>query len=89
MGGSAMTFTDASGEVARIGLAGKQLTVVSQTGDNWTMPYNGGRVRAILDGPILEVCTDDGLGAIHLGAEIGGVAIACTAGELVAAELAR
>ncbi|MFC0678536.1 glycoside hydrolase family 32 protein [Lysobacter korlensis] len=79
--GSRLSFSADDAEVASIGSVGDAL-VLRRTGESdWSMPYTGGAVRVLLDGPVLEIATTDGL----LGGPVAQpTAIESTGGELSA-----
>jgi beta-fructofuranosidase len=63
----------ADGEVVADIWVGEGRLVLSRGGDSWEMPYTGGDVRVVVDGPIVEASTPDGLIACPIDAATGGV----------------
>ncbi|MFC4783982.1 glycoside hydrolase family 32 protein [Nocardioides sp. MAHUQ-72] len=64
--GDQLALGSGSGKTARISV-GDGLVALERPGlETWTMPWSGGPVRVLVDGPVLEICTTDGV----LGAAI-------------------
>lgn len=74
--GSAVVLSAHDGEVARIVVERTRLVLERQGEPAWSMPYTGGPIRLILDGPALEIATGDGV----LGAAVSPAVGLATSG---------
>ncbi|HEV7743118.1 MAG TPA: glycoside hydrolase family 32 protein [Pseudolysinimonas sp.] len=58
--GSRLVITSDAQAVATVSVRGRELELVVG-GSSWEMPFTGGAVRLVLDGPLIEVSVADGL----------------------------
>jgi beta-fructofuranosidase len=59
--GDVLTLGSENGETVRISTCNGLVTLERPGLDTWTMPWSGGQVRVLIDGPVLEICTADGI----------------------------
>lgn len=66
-GGDQLVLCSQATKCARVTVDGTTVGLERPGEETWTMPYRGGSVRVIVDGPVLEISTRDGIlgGAIE------------------------
>lgn len=60
-GGDSLTLADGRGETARIVVADAQVSLESPGSVTAVMPWTGGQLRVVVDGPVVEIASTDGL----------------------------
>ncbi len=83
-----LEVTNGKGRLLRISVSGRELILTTEGGTE-TMPFAGGPVRIVLDGPIAEVATSAGLLGVVLPSPHDGLIVQASEGELTAWPLAR